>query len=444
MKSIKRKLKLLSFIFVTIMTEVNHPISFNQLVGASESFHKNICNFPTIWNRIFSVAKTEKLKIKIEQQANFVQIIADPGIKKLAHEFLENKKRFGSVVEKKFYKKISILDFLQRLIKNRPLVFYTADDIYRLQENNSKGSGCFETIGTNCESEPLVLRDYLSYDEMQISALLGVAVPTFFINNGNRFNKALPDISNNFEHEGIYVGLVGARFEKPGLMEWQHMIITSEQNIIKNGYGLHRKTMTIWEEFYGEKFPTFQEAQSCDEFKYVKISEDLYFNVSVYKKRLKLVIRPFLKEAERCAILQNKSAYCRVVGLGLGVWKMSDMQEDWMIEAYKEILEEERFKNISNIEFLYFNKNFLKLSKEISIATSFSKANPADKLLGQHENKLLVAMYAWDGNSYPGNEYWNGVLTASGDPAAACCSTIVELQNPIINPIVLESCKKLI
>ncbi len=64
--------------------------------------------------------------------------------------------------------------------------------------------------------------------------------------------------------------------------------------------------------------------------------------------------------------------------------------------------------------------------------------NPAAKLRGADDGKLLCAMYAWDGGAYPGNEFYEpyGMLCGSGDPAAACCSTITELGNPEINTAV--------
>ncbi len=429
---------IIALFFCQQVTCHSYDEQFKQLVEASEKFNSEICIFPTKSNRIKSIAQTEEQQKKFVQQANSVQVICDQSVRLLIKNFLNHKRKFGTNQEKKLYKNMSEVDFIKRLILNRPLAFYTANDTYRLQQKNMRGCGNFEFIGTDLEISSLVLSNYLSYEEMEIAALLGVSTPTYFINNGNRYNFATLDTSNNYQKEGIYVGLVGARFEKQNLMEWKHIIITPEQNIVENGYGFSKKEFNCFEKFYGQKFPTFQEAQQDATGKYIQLNKNMYFNSSVYKKRLKCVIEPFLEDANRRALQAEKKAYCRVVGLGLGVWKISDIQDVLMLEVYTEILNENNFSNITDIEFLHFDKK-INMNHKNNIKLSFSKANPADKLVGEHVDKLLVAMYAWDSNSYPGNEYWDGLLSASGDPAAACCSTIAELQNPLINPVVLNS-----
>jgi hypothetical protein len=45
---------------------------------------------------------------------------------------------------------------------------------------------------------------------------------------------------------------------------------------------------------------------------------------------------------------------------------------------------------------------------------------------------LTVAGYAWDGNSYPGNEYWKDSLS-SFDSTAIFCSNLGQFQNPEVN-----------
>ena len=62
------------------------------------------------------------------------------------------------------------------------------------------------------------------------SALLSVAVPTLFINDGERGNQAKPQTKGSFEPEGVFTGAVGARFEACEQMEWRHMIVSFEQN----------------------------------------------------------------------------------------------------------------------------------------------------------------------------------------------------------------------
>ena len=45
---------------------------------------------------------------------------------------------------------------------------------------------------------------------------------------------------------------------------------------------------------------------------------------------------------------------------------------------------------------------------------------------------LVVAGYAWDGNSYPGNEYWKD-STGSFDSQSILCSCLGQFQNPEVN-----------
>lgn len=68
-----------------------------------------------------------------------------------------------------------------------------------------------------------------------------------------------------------------------------------------------------------------------------------------------------------------------------------------------------------------------------------SDAKFSDELEKSDEkDTVLCVNFAWDGGSYVGNEYWNGLLSASGDPAAACCSSIAISMNPEINPQFLD------
>lgn len=416
---------------------------FKLLASRSEEFDKR-SPFPTVNNRILTmvnsapITQQEQIKLEVVEHANSTRPIMHVKVKELIQKFLIYKREHGSSIEKSLYQNMQEDEFIDRLLTKRPLMFMTGNDIFLLR-NGQEGSGGFEEIGTESEKEDLILRDYLSYDEMAVAAFLGVSVPTHFINDGGRFNQGKRGEAGSHEAKGVYTGLVGARFEKTGVMEYAHMLITPEQNTIENQYGpLCSAKLKLWADFYGQDyFPTYEEAVKDTSGKYIKLGEGCYLNKEVYKKRLRLVIEPFLLDANERGMDQKKSAYVHAVGLGIGVWaKDPELQADLMLAVYEEMIHDNKFPHISDIDFSWFPDN-VQNNKEWKdkdghqIAVHFSKRNPAEKL--HDEQKFVAAMYAWDGNSFPGNEYWAGALTASGDPAAACCSNIAELQNPEIN-----------
>jgi chorismate mutase len=377
--------------------------------------------------------------------------IADAKVAILIGRFLAFKKAHGTAVEKAFYANMIPSEFVTRLLTKRPLAFLNANDSALLRDGKTHITFGFDDVEKRKQTGPIVLADYLSYDEMQLSALLGVSSPTWFINNGSRHNAGVP--SGRFDPEsgtyddheafGIYVGHVGARFERPDLMEHQFMLVTEEQNLPAKGYGnpkhkdfkLNPK-FAMWAEFYGiDRFPSFQEAMEDKSGRFIETKQGLLDSL-IFKERMRAVIEPYLAEINKRGEHSGKQVYAHVVGLGTGAWSVDGVeQEKIIIQVYKELLRKHRFSFISDVDFSYFNEANSALAvddelRDIGISLHFSKRNPADKLTGEHAGKLLAADYAWDSNSFPGNEYWKGALVASGDPAAACCSLVARFQSP--------------
>ena len=351
----------------------------------------------------------------------------------LMNDFINLKQPYyGDIYKNEDKTNITYQNLVERLLTKRPITFYTKNDVYMLRDG-SKGSDNYNPK----------LDDYINYDEMAISALLSVSVPTFFINNGQRNNFGIKETDDSkYEKYGVYVGSVGARFERPGNMEWAHMIVSRDQNTSEKGYGSTPSTpndlLNIWAKFYEvPHFPLYTEINTAD---YISLPNGNYLNIEIYKKRIRMVIEPFLMDAnDRIHLFKNKKkVYVHAVGLGLGFWALNSFEQTKLIiEVYIQVLTEIPFINIYDIDFSYFDavpdkyktQEMPPLNPHINL--HFSKRNPADPI--HKEDTLLVAQYAWDGNSYPGNEYWDTALNASGDPAAACCSLISELQNPQIN-----------
>jgi hypothetical protein len=140
--------------------------------------------------------------------------------------------------------------------------------------------------------------------------------------------------------------------------------------------------------------------------KYMRINDEKYLNISAYKKRMRLTIETFLFAAEKYARDAKKTAYCHVIGLGLGAWGISTFQveqAEMILSAYYDALSEWTFPSISDIDFSWFPGEVTSMqgleSGDIltaggnNITIKFSKRNPSDPL--NNSGKLLVAQYAW-------------------------------------------------
>merc|ERR1712142_1253435 len=157
------------------------------------------------------------------------------------------------------------------------------------------------------------------------------------------------------------------------------------------------------------------------------------------KKRTRITVETFLTEADHRAKVEDKQAYVHVVGFGLGVWRVLSNQHQLFMDVFDEVLQTLSLPHVSDIDFSWIPVKRCgqtengQVFPNTNITIHFSMRDPFEPLGDESSSKLIVASWAWDANSFPGNEYWSRSLTSSSDPAAACCSQIQETLNPYVN-----------
>ena len=120
----------------------------------------------------------------------------------------------------------------------------------------------------------------------------------------------VPSINEDHDIEAVYIGAVGARFERPNLMESQELLFDSKTK--------DSPISTLFKKFYEERL-NFEEGKNNSDTKNT-------FNAPIYMERISISAETYLLEANQRGKLRNLKVHAVVVGLGLGVWQINDLQ----------------------------------------------------------------------------------------------------------------------
>merc|ERR1711879_833089 len=180
----------------------------------------------------------------------------------------------------------------------------------------------------------------------------------------------------------------------------------------------------------------------------IKPPEDGLINVKVVRKRYRMMAELFLHECSHWGEEDGyHGSYCHVQDSILlePWWTVDCRQELWFLESFKQVLvsKHQKFSGVRVLDFAqfepkYFSDIFGQGAQYGGIKVTSTSREQSTKLPAQYANLRLVYTYAGDGNSYVGNEYWQGAqneeyLSASSDPAAASSTLLPWLENPDVN-----------
>ncbi|XP_023019715.2 ADP-ribosylarginine hydrolase CG2909 isoform X1 [Leptinotarsa decemlineata] len=422
-------------------------VTLSDIVAKSEDFP---IQFPVDSGRCKTLKNVLTEEI-LERNINSVYPVIHENALELYCKFILFKRKYGTTKEKSLFKDMTLKNFINRLLVKRAVNFMGPTDKFLLL-NKQSGAKNWELIGTDKESPPLIIEQCISYDEIKLAVFLSVSSYTYCLNKGDRKNFAKrADNRDNIADEGVIIGVIGPRLKKKEVMEYQEIVASKKQNTKQNGYGTNVNTSVhkLFSEFYEEACLDYEETlklKNRDNVRYTVLGDGSIFDNNYYYKRLTISIDTLLVEANHRARAVGKTAFIHVVGLGLGVWRISPHQEKEFMEAFAKriVALGQKLHSVSDICFSYINQEKCGCYKHGDIFNigghplrgvkiHISKRNPHEKV---SQEKLLVVSYAWDGNALPGNEYWIGKLGSSGDSAAASSTQIAEIHNPHINPLV--------
>lgn len=424
-----------------------------MIVGLSKQFEKAThVSFPTSANRCHTLLDAgATTAAELDSHARAAHIVLHAQLLPLFEALLALKRSSGAERSRQFFRGIPDADgLIVRAMRDRPLAFVGRRDAAVLRNGFATAGDAFLHIGTDDEDANVPLDSYQTYDEMLLSALLLVSGPVIFINDGKRDNLGRAGERGSFERDGIFVGAVGARCERDDANEALFIVLDKARSTPANGYGAAGSAtgrfaplLRLMAPLYGvEHFPSFDEALAAgNDARFVALKSGRILDALMFARRIRVTIDSILLEAERRGADARRQVHLRIPGLGLGVWAVSKaVQNRVFVEQVAEAVRALRLPHVDVLSMMWFDDGsqtstmrdgtVLRDAASHAVKVEFGQISPSEPV---HGGRLLVAVFAWDGNSIVGNEYWSGALAASSDPAAAASSTLPEMLNPLIN-----------
>lgn len=170
---------------------MSRALTTRQFVENSRQFFKRHSRPTPDGTLLENLIKSNHLtNTDLEKHISSTNIIVHTKVRKIAQDFLLWKSQHGTHIEKQVYQDLNhnVDKFFARLVSQRPLTFYNASDATLLRNHKfiMNGTSKWDQVGTDNEDEVLKMKDYLTYEEIMISSLIGMSGYTVFINDGNR------------------------------------------------------------------------------------------------------------------------------------------------------------------------------------------------------------------------------------------------------------------